>query len=155
MINIGKYVNTHGIKGEIRIISDFSRKDLVFTPGFKIYIKGREFVINTYRHHKNYDMLTLKGINNINDIIDLKGEKVYIKHEDINTFLIEDLVNYKVINNNISYKIKEVLYSKAHPILKLDNNILIPYVKEFILYIDEVNKIVYMNLPSEMIKEAL
>lgn len=155
MINIGKYVNTHGIKGEIRIISDFSRKDLVFTPGFNIYIKGREFVINTYRHHKNYDMLTLKGINNINDIIDLKGEKVYIKDEDINTFLIEDLVNYKVTNNNISYKIKEVLYSKAHPILKLDNNILIPYVKEFILNIDEVNKIVYMNLPSEMIKEAL
>ena len=45
MIRIGKYVNTHGIKGEIRILSDFSRKDLIFKKGFKIYIKDNEFVI--------------------------------------------------------------------------------------------------------------
>ena len=36
MIKIGKYVNTHGIKGEIRILSNFSRKDLVFMPNKKI-----------------------------------------------------------------------------------------------------------------------
>ena len=42
MIKIGKYVNTHGIKGEIRILSNFSRKDLVFMPNKKIYIKQYE-----------------------------------------------------------------------------------------------------------------
>lgn len=152
MIYIGKYVNTHGIKGEIRIISDFSRKDLVFIPGFKIYIKNKEFTIKTYRHHKNYDMVLLEEINNINDIIDLKGESVYIKEEDINTFLIEDLVNYKVIDNNNSYNIKEILYSKAHPIIVLDNNKMIPYVDEFIIKIDNNNKIVYMNLPKDMLE---
>ena len=41
MLKIGKYVNTHGIKGEIRILSNFSRKDLIFIPNFKIYIKER------------------------------------------------------------------------------------------------------------------
>ena len=37
-IYIGKIVNTHGLKGEIRILSDFKYKDLIFKDNFKIYI---------------------------------------------------------------------------------------------------------------------
>ena len=33
-INIGKIVNTHGIKGELRILSDFKYKDKVFKKDF-------------------------------------------------------------------------------------------------------------------------
>ena len=40
-INIGKIVNTHGIKGELRILSDFKFKDRVFVTGFNFYI-GKE-----------------------------------------------------------------------------------------------------------------
>ena len=82
---LGKIVNTHGIKGEIRIISNFERKDLVFNPNFKIYIGDdkEEKVINTYRHHKNFEMITLKGINDINDVLKYKGLDVYIKRDDL------------------------------------------------------------------------
>ena len=66
MLKIGKFVNTHGIKGEIRIKSDFSRKDLIFKKGNYIYINNNKFLIKSYRVHKNYDMLTFDGINNIN-----------------------------------------------------------------------------------------
>ena len=38
LINIGKIVNTHGIKGELRIISDFEYKTRVFQKGFNLYI---------------------------------------------------------------------------------------------------------------------
>ena len=102
-LKVGKYVNTHGIKGEIRLLSNFSRKDLVFTSGVKIYIKDKEFVIDSYRHHKEFDMLKLKGINNINDILDLKGNDVYVNSSIIDEFIDEDLVNYKVIINNKTY----------------------------------------------------
>lgn len=37
-ICIGKIVNTHGIKGELRILSDFDKKEKVFQPQFTIYI---------------------------------------------------------------------------------------------------------------------
>ena len=40
-IYIGKIVNTHGLKGEIRILSDFDFKDRVFVPGIKFYL-GRK-----------------------------------------------------------------------------------------------------------------
>ena len=35
-INVGKIVNTHGLKGELRILSDFRHKD-------KIFVKETEF----------------------------------------------------------------------------------------------------------------
>ena len=37
-ILIGKIVNTHGIKGELRIKSNFLMKDKVFKKGFALYI---------------------------------------------------------------------------------------------------------------------
>ena len=65
---IGKLVNTHGLKGEVRILSDFKYKDKIFIPGMKIYIgKNKEKqVINSYRKHKIFDMITLLGFNDIN-----------------------------------------------------------------------------------------
>ena len=51
---IGKLVNTHGLKGEVRILSQFKYKNKVFIPGMKIYI-GKDKVceeITSYRHHK-------------------------------------------------------------------------------------------------------
>ena len=48
LVRIGKIVNTHGIKGELRILSDFEFKDKVFKKGIKVYVgkKKKEFIIN-------------------------------------------------------------------------------------------------------------
>ena len=58
-VYIGKIVNTHGIKGELRIISDFDKKEIVFKPGFAFYLgdfKKKE-IVNSYRRHKNFDRI--------------------------------------------------------------------------------------------------
>ena len=45
-IYIGDIVNTHGLKGEVRLISDFEYKNKVFKKGFKLYIgRTKEEVI--------------------------------------------------------------------------------------------------------------
>ena len=57
-VYIGKIVNTHGIKGELRILSDFKYKDKVFKSNMLIYI-GKDKIeekIVSYRKHKNFDM---------------------------------------------------------------------------------------------------
>lgn len=151
MLKIGKYVNTHGIKGEIRILSNFSRKDLIFIPNFKIYIKDKEFIIKSYRAHKNYDMLILDGINNINDIINLKGNDVYINRNDIKEFIVEDLVEYKVKINNNYFKIKSIADNKGQKLILLDNGKYIPYVKEFIMNRNDLEKTINMNFPIDML----
>ena len=40
-IYIGKIVNTHGIKGELRILSAISEKDKIFKTGMRFYL-GKE-----------------------------------------------------------------------------------------------------------------
>ena len=68
-VYVGKIVSTHGIKGEIRILSDFDYKEKVFKVGNKLIIENQDYTIKSYRKHKNYDMVTLNNYNNINDVL--------------------------------------------------------------------------------------
>ena len=90
MLYIGKVAGTHGIKGEIRILSDFKYKDIVFQKGNYLYIDEDNLTIDTYRVHKNYDMVTFIGINDINDVLKYKGQDVYI---DRSEYVFPDLLN--------------------------------------------------------------
>ncbi len=136
---IGKLVNTHGIKGEVRLLSNFRHKDKVFVKGFKFYVgkDKKEYVVETYRKHKNFDMVLFKDNYDINLIEHLKGSLVYINKEDLkldkNTFLSLDLIGFNVIiNGNFVGVISDVLDTPANEVLVLDNNIMIPYVNAFI-----------------------
>ena len=53
-IAIGKIVNTHGIKGEVRLLSSFKFKNKVFKKDMPIYIGNtkKKEIINSYRPHK-------------------------------------------------------------------------------------------------------
>ena len=130
MIYIGKYVNTHGIKGEIRIKSDFKYKDKVFFVGNTLIIDNQEFVINSYRRHKEYDMVTFKGITNINQIIDLKGSKVYVFNISLNNgeYLDSTLIGFKVYMNNI-YKgdVFDIKYLNNSKKILVVNNKYVPF----------------------------
>ena len=103
---IGKLVNTHGLKGEVKILSDFKYKSKVFIPGMKIYIgkEKQEEEIVTYRHHKIFDMITIKGYDNIDQVLKYKGDYVFVNKDDIklseNEYLDEDIIGLDVYVNN-------------------------------------------------------
>jgi len=151
-INIGKIVNTHGIKGELRILSDFRHKDKVFKKGMKFYVgkEKEEFTVNSYRFHKIFDMVTFEGFTNINEVLYLKGRQVYINKEDLvlddGEVYIEDLIGYDVIiGEKVLGKVTGVMYnSKANDNLKV-GDVLIPYVKELIIKIED-NKIYFQDI---------
>ena len=146
---IGKLVNTHGIKGEVRILSSFKNKELIFKEGFKLYIgKDKlEYEIESYRKHKNFDMVVFKNNYDINLILHLKGSYVYINKDDIkDNSLAINLIDYKVIcNNEVIGIVKDVIYNNASEILLLDNDKMIPYVKDFIKKIDNGSKNIEIN----------
>ena len=75
-VYIGKIVNTHGIKGELRIRSDFLYKDRVFVIGNNLIIDDKEYNIKGYRKHKTFDMVFLNDYHDINEVLTLiKGSK--------------------------------------------------------------------------------
>ena len=144
---IGKLVNTHGIKGEVRILSDFRYKKEVFKKGFIFYI-GKEknkFIIESYRPHKKFDMFVFKGYYDINDVEYLKGSNVYIEKKDLNItgnkILAIDLIGFSVIIDGKKVGlVKNILDTLANEVLILDNNIMVPYVEEFIININKSKK---------------
>lgn len=149
---IGKLVNTHGIKGEVRLISNFKHKSKVFVTGFKFYVgkEKKEFIIESYRKHKQFDMVVFKDNHDINLVEHLKGSFVYINKSDLilnkNEFLAVDLIGFNVIiNDKLIGVVDNVIETPANEVLVLDNNVMIPYVKAFINNIDEKNKRVYVN----------
>ena len=103
---VGKIVNTHGIKGELRILSDFELKNKIFQKDINLYVgpEKREFTIISYRHHKMFDMVTFKGITNINEVINLKGLLVYVKREILNldndSYVLSDLIGLDVYDKD-------------------------------------------------------
>ena len=160
MVYVGEIVNTHGIKGELRIVSDFKYKDKVFFKGNKLYLgKRRQKVfIDSYRKHKNYDMVKFVDINDINDAIIFKGDEVFIKREDldIDGYVDEDIIGLKVYDDDkMIGKVNSIIKNKQE-ILVVKNrnkNYLIPFVDEFIKNIDLDNKTLTINVIEGLLDE--
>ena len=65
-----------------KIIDTVHYKNKVFIPGMKIYI-GKDKIceeINSYRHHKIFEMITMVGYNDIDEVLKYKGD--YVRFED-------------------------------------------------------------------------
>ena len=140
-VYIGKIVGTHGIKGEIRILSNFDKKELVFVPHQTIYVGNQKekLVITSYRKHKNFDMITLEGYDNINQVLIYKNMSVYVLRSDLhlnkNDYVIDDLLGMKICSNLKEYGVVHDIYSQAGKILLeiiFDKKYYIPYNDRYI-----------------------
>ena len=138
-IYIGKLVNTHALKGEVRILSDFEFKAKVFKINGVLYVgnKKEKVLIKSYRRHKSFDMVTFEGMESINDVLRLKGLKVYVTKEELNLnddeVLPEELLEMNVISNDKNYgKITEYRSDNGNKMIRV-NNKFIPYNKDFII----------------------
>lgn len=156
-IYVGTIVSTHGIKGEIRIISKLeqSLKEKVFKVGNSILINDKEYKLRSYRRHKNYDMVLLDDFNNINDVLFLMKQKVYIDSKYIELSAKEDFelnyMEYEVITSanqkglvkaleetGNNYKIMRVVINNKEE--------LVPYNEHFLKKIDSSKKQVEIEL---------
>ena len=157
-VNVGKVVNTHGIKGEIRILSDFQFKDKVFKVNNSLIIGDKEYIIKSYRVHKMFDMVTLEGYDNINDVLFLLKKDVYVDEDKLmlndDEILDDDLLTYKAINNKGEVgEVIEVFYASAtNKLLRVDfgKKYIVPYRDPFVVSIDKNKKEIVIELLEGM-----
>ena len=153
---IGKIVNTHGIKGELRIKDNLTinQKNEIFKIGSNLIIDEKSYKITSYRVHKDYDMVIFLGLNNINEVLFLKGKKVYKSKNEINLNnedgLDSELITYKVkTTDNIEGKILDIEETgNNYKIIRLlidEMQVLVPYHKDFVK-IDSNKKEVIVKL---------
>ena len=157
-IYIGKVVATHGIKGELRILSDFPFKEKVFVVGNKLFIDSKEYYIQSYRVHKKFDMVTFKGYSDINEVLFLLKKSVYFLKDELklkdDEILDEELLLYDVFTTDGKKgKIEEIfMASPKNKIIRvlLEKEVLIPMSSPMIKEINKREKKVIIELIEGM-----
>ena len=157
MIFIGKTVSTFGIKGELKVISDFEYCDKAYKVGNKVLINNIEHIISSIRYHKNYVLLKIDNLNNINDILKYVGFNIYIKRLDLNLskdeFLYKDLINSEVVDEDDTKlgKIIEVV-NGINVLIKVKGTkeFYIPLIDNYVKKFDLDKKILYTKNAKEL-----
>lgn len=160
-IYIGDIVNTHGIKGEVKILSHFKYKSNVFIKETPLYIGNEKtkLIIKSYRKHKIFDMVTFVGIDDINEVLKYKGEPVYIDKNEvkIDGILNEELIDMDVYDeDSFIGKVTDILNNGVYDILVIENNnnkSLVPNISEFIKKIDINTKRIDIDKIEGLINE--
>lgn len=156
-VYIGKIVSTHGIKGEVKIISDFEYKDKVFVVGKKLIIDHKEYEIKSYRRHKQFDMITLNDYKDINEVLFLMKKKVFMLESELelgDLVLDEELLNYTCLTvDGKCGIIKEIFFSAPnYKVMRVmfDREVLIPFNSPMIKEVSKNKKSVIIELIEGM-----
>lgn len=143
---IGKLVNTHGIKGEVKLLSNFEYKDKAFVVGMNFYIgEDKEKVtVNSYRHHKVFDMVTFKEYNYINDVLKIKNKLVYVLKPDLaldnNSILDRDYIGMNAYYEGVLVgKVNDIINNNGYKLMLIGTKY-VPFNKEFISSVSVTKK---------------
>lgn len=156
---IGKIINTRGLKGELKILpltSNEKRFSLLST----VYVGDNleEYHIKNVRYDK-FIYLTFVDNEDINKVIGLKNQNIYIHDEDRyelreDEYFISDLIGKEVydLNKNFVGRLKDIYEYPANDIFIVENKngdiIQIPAVKEFV---KSINDVIIVDLIEGMI----
>ncbi len=150
---IGKLVNTHGIKGEVKLLSNFEYKDKAFVVGMNFYIgEDKEKVtVNSYRHHKVFDMVTFKEYNYINDVLKFKNKLVYVLKPDLaldnNSILDREYIGMNAYYEGVLVgKVNDIINNNGYKLMLIGTKF-VPFNKEFISSVSVTkNELILKNM---------
>lgn len=98
-IKIGQVVKPQGINGEIKIACDQATEYLHLT---KVFMMGRQFLVEKSRVYQNYLFLKLYQYDKIEDVEGFRGQNVFALKQEIplqdDQYFIDDVVGCKVID---------------------------------------------------------
>lgn len=147
--NVGKIVNTHGIRGEVRVISSTDFPDERYAPGNTLYLflgnhpEPTPLTVKTHRKHKNFDLLSFEGYDNINDVEPWKQSTLKIKEGQLSELEEGEFYFFEIIGCHVYTEsgeeigvIKEILTPGANDVWvvkgKDSKEILIPYIPDVV-----------------------
>ena len=144
-ITAGTVVNTHGVRGEIKLLPQGVEPELL--AGCKtFYLDGEPYTPAACRVHKGCLLLKLKGIDDMDAALALKGRTVTIRRGDVKlpegTYFDQELVGLAARDAETGEdlgRVEEILTYPAHKVYVLRggrDEFLVPAVPAFIAGID-------------------
>ncbi len=148
MFTIGKIVNTHGVKGEMRVMpstDDIKR----FEKLKEVYIQQRDlktYEITAVRYHKQFVLIKLKGIDTMDAAEQMKNSLIKIDRKESlplgqDEYYMTDLYDMAVVTEEGRElgKLVDILVTGSNDVYVVRNEekeILIPAIKQCIKKVD-------------------
>ena len=102
-LEAGKIVNTHGIRGEVKI-TPWADSPAFLQQFATLYIDEKPVKLLSARVHKSFLIAGLEGVENVNEAMALKNKMVFIDRADANLppgdFFIQDILGLPVIEES-------------------------------------------------------
>ena len=113
-LNVGKIVNTHGIRGEVRVISqtDFPEERYRKGAELTLFRENKEplpLIVSGHRKHKNFDLLTFEGYPNINDVEPFRNGILKVTKDDLVDLAENEFYYHEIIGLKSSKKMAQSL----------------------------------------------
>ncbi|MGG1398364.1 ribosome maturation factor RimM [Bacillus salipaludis] len=160
--NVGKIVNTHGIRGEVRVISKTDFPEERYKIGNVLYLflpKAKdpiELKVKSHRSHKNFDLLTFEGLENINEVEKfrdgiLKVPESYLGQLEEDEFYFHEIIGCLVATTKGEEigKVTEILTPGANDVWvvkgKGGKETLIPYIHDVVKKVDVKEKVILIE----------
>lgn len=142
LLELGKVVNTHGIRGEVKIQPWCDDPEIYHELSY-LYIGGSRYEILRTRIHKNCVIAALDGVDHIEAAEQLRNKIVTIEREALGplpegTYYIADLegLSVRTADGTVLGTIQEVIRTGSNDVyvLKSDRKkpILIPVIDEVV-----------------------
>lgn len=153
-IKIGRIVNTFGIKGELKVLSDSDFVEERFKVGNTLYLNNTEKVkVTSFREHNNTVLIKLNDLEDINLVEQYKNMDIFFEIDEMEAlekgyylFQLEDLDVY--MDDKLVGKVIEVL-KPAQTVLRIkleDREIMVPYVDAFVEKVDLDTNSIHIKL---------
>lgn len=167
MFIIGEIVNTHGVKGEVRIkqITDFIER---FNEGSTVYLKNKSddiepLTIESAREHKHLLLVRFIQYSSLDEAEQLKGLSLYIKAEQLselgpNEYYYHEIIGCAVYSTEgeLIGEIDSILSPGANDVWVVQNDtgkeFLIPYIADVVKLVDVKNKRVTIEIMEGLLE---
>jgi 16S rRNA processing protein RimM len=154
MLEVGKIINTHGIRGELKVESWLDYPE-VFGCLETLVVNGKSYSVRSARVHGRFALVTLEGIHSIDDALPLKGKVASANREEIpleeGSHFVADLIGLDAVDaesGEVFGKIVEIHEYPAQDVYEVqgEKHYLIPDVPDFVEGIDEENNCIRFHL---------
>ncbi len=165
--NVGKIVNTQGIKGEVRVVSITDFPEQRFQVGKTVYAvlekseKRIPLKIDGVRKHKGFILLHFDGYQSINDVEFLKPSQLQIdaaslSEDDLKPgeYYYHQIIGLDVYNeqNQLIGQVKEILSPGANDVWVVQRpgkrDLLLPKIDTVIKNVDLTNHRINVEVPE-------
>jgi 16S rRNA processing protein RimM len=169
-LNVGKIVNTHGLHGEVRVISRTDFPDKRYASGSSLFLAledydYKELTVKSHRKHKQFDLVAFEGYSSINDVEKFKGGLLKVRIEQLSELNEGEFYYHEIIGCSIFSEegeeignITDVLSPGANDVWVVQrkgnrSELLIPYIEDIVKDVDIENKRVTIHVMDGLIDE--